>query len=65
MSTARLRRHLTATAKGPVSARKGMDAVMSSLTRGVNVTWRGQLMPADIAPGGVYLREKKSLTVAA
>jgi hypothetical protein len=36
-----------------------------SLIRGEKVMWRGQLMPADIAPGGVYLREKKSLTVAA
>ncbi len=94
------------TENGPVSARKGMDAVMSeeeekeeilvrrgggggggvkqkdkglnlsctmqgtaalpvapSLTRGVKVRWRGQLIPAEIAPGGVYLREKKSLTV--
>ena len=62
LTTARLRKQRMGTENGPVSARNGIDAATSSLTRGVKVTCRGQLMPADIAPGGTYLMEKKSLT---
>ena len=62
LTTARLRKQRMGTENGPVSARNGIEAVMSSLTRGVKVTCSAQLMPADIAPGGTYLREKKSLT---
>lgn len=37
---------------------------LPSLTSGLKVKCNGQLMPADMAPGGVYLREKKSLTAS-